>query len=70
MISRVSGCEDEARAEVAGWESELHADQRSDLRMLGGLLACIVRWRGRSRVSGDRTRVHRCGQLLHALSHF
>jgi hypothetical protein len=70
MNHQGSRCEDEARAEVIRWELELDIDRRSDISMIGGLLGCIVRWRGRSHISGDKSRVDRCRQLLHSLGDF
>lgn len=60
--------EDAARAEVANWEKDLDDHHRSNISLLGGLLACIVRWRGRSHISGDKARVERCHHLLDALT--
>jgi hypothetical protein len=68
MSSKTATAEDLAREEVETWESELPPEERSYLFLRGGLLACIVRWRSESIISGDHLRESRCTALLSALT--
>ena len=68
MPTAIMSTEDLVRDEVKSWEATLGWEFRSDLRLRGGLIACILRWRVDAQFHSDLERQDRCNSLLAMLS--
>jgi hypothetical protein len=68
MPTHVRGsAEDRARAEITMWELDYEMEERSDISLRRGLVACIRRWRRDSTNSGDYMTAEHCTELLVSL---